>query len=365
MKQTLFIENEKDSVLPKKYHKVNNICAIIYDQITEIFKDKNYKSLFETNLKFDKNTKNIEQFENSEIHILDYLKENQLNNDIENILTKHILLSISSDFANFVFESLNCAKKCKSTVAYALSRKPFTDELYLLEQLLVDRTNFIDKFFHIGKPLNYDPSYNFKKKEIIKEIIEKTISKLKMNYFISNELIYKLRYDKTLVRGINGISNKALHIVTTDKNYKTAEQNLNFIFSRKEDIFDQLNDYYSTIPHLLFYSASVIDEIAFSFIKNNDNENKSIKILKQFKRLVGYILFTESNKLTKTSKNNELFEIISEELNLICENCNSESKPKRTAFEYFFYTNLILCENCSTDILKFERNINEIGKISK
>lgn len=237
MKQILFIENEEDSVLPKKYHKINNICAIIYDQITEIFKDKNYKSLFETNLKFDKNTKNIEQFENSEIHILDYLKENQLNNDIENILTKHILLSISSDFANFVFESLNCAKKCKSTVAYALSRKPFTDELYLLEQLLVDRTNFIDKFFHIGKPLNYDPSYNFTKKEIIKETIEKTTNKLKLNYFISNELIYKLRYDKTLVRGINGISNKALHIVTTDKNYKTAEQKLKFHFFTKRRYF--------------------------------------------------------------------------------------------------------------------------------
>ena len=365
MKQTLFIENEKDSVLPKEHHKVNNICAIIYDQITEIFTQNNYKSLFETNLKFDKNNQKLEEFQNGKIHILDFLKENELNDDIENILTKHILLSISSYFSNFVFESLNCAKKCKSTVAYALSRKPFTDELFLLEQLLVDRKNFIYKFFHLGESQNYDPSYSYKKKEIIKETIEKATSKLKMNFFYSKNFIYELRYDKSLVRGLNGISNKALHIVTTDKNYKTTEQNLNFIFSKQDDIFEQLNDYYSTIPYLLFYSASVIDEIAFSFTENNDKENTSTQILKQFKRLVGYILLTEANKITETSKNNKLFKTISENLNFICENCNHKNESERADFEHFFYSNSITCKNCSTDLLKFSRNIDQIGKISK
>ena len=365
MKQTLFIENVNDEVLPKEYHKINNICAIIYDQVTEIFTKKNYKSLFETNIKFNENNQNLEQLENGEIHILDYLKENELNDDIENILTKHLLLSISSDFANFVFESLSCAKKCKSTVAYALSRKPFTDELYLLEQLLVDRKNFIHKFFHIGDSKNYDPSYNFTEKKIIKETIEKTIAELKMNYFHSKDFIYELRYDKSFVQGINGLSNKALHIVTIDKTYKTTEQNLNFIFSKQKDIFDQLNNYYSTIPHLLFYATSVIDEIAFSFIKKNDHQNKSIRILKQFKRLIGHILFSEANKITKPFENDKLFKNISESLNFGCENCNSINEIVRDDFEHFFYYDSITCENCSTDLLKFNKNIDKIGKLSK
>ncbi|MDO3695977.1 hypothetical protein QVZ41_14085 [Wenyingzhuangia sp. chi5] len=363
MKQILFIENETDEVLPKEYHKINNICAIIYDQITEIFTKKNYKSLLETKISFDKNIQNIEQLENDEIHILDYLKENGLNNELENILTKHILLSISSDFVNFIFESLNCAKKCKSTVAYALLRKPFTDELLLLEQLLVDRTDFIYKFFHIGEPKNYDPSFKYKNVEIIKETIEKATSKLKMNFFYSKDFIYELRYDKTFVNGINGISNKALHIVTNDSHYKTTEQNFNFIFSRKNDIIEQLKNYYLTVPHLLFYSASIIDEIAFSFIKNNDTENNSLRILKQFKRLIGYVLFTEENKVTKTFQNNELFKILSENLNFICENCNHTNETNRNDYESFFYSNSITCKKCSTDLLKFENNIIEIQKI--
>ncbi|GAA4297433.1 hypothetical protein [Aestuariibaculum suncheonense] len=364
MKQILFIENEKDTVLPKEHHKTNNICAIIYDQITEIFTKNKYKTLYETNLSFNENNLKFEEFQNGEMHILDFLKENELNDDIEKILTKHILLSISSDFVNFVFESLSCAKKCKSTVAYALSRKPFTDELFLLEQLLVDRKDFIYKFFHIGEPKNYDPSYKHDKKEIIKETIENCISKLKMNFFHSKDSIYELRYDKSLERGLNGVSNKALHIVTIDKNYKTAEQNLNFIFSKQEDIFEQLNDYYSTIPPLLFYTASVIDEIAFSFTEKSDSENKSRQVLKQFRRLIGYILYAEANKITEIAKSNEVLNFISENLNFICENCNQKTVPTRDDFEYFFYANSINCKSCFSDLLKFNRNIDEICQIS-
>lgn len=69
------------------------------------------------------------------------------NKDLELILTKHIILSITSDFINFVFESLYCAKRGKITVAYALIRKPFTDELLILEQLLYNRSDFIYRFF--------------------------------------------------------------------------------------------------------------------------------------------------------------------------------------------------------------------------
>jgi len=233
MKQTLFIEKGDIVVLPKEHHKINNICAIIYDQISELFTEKNYQKLLHTNLKFDENSLNLEQLQNNEIHILDFLKVNELNDELESLLTKHILLTVVSDFVNFVFESLSCAKKCKSTVAYALLRKPYTDELLLLEQLLGNRNEFINNFFHDGDPNNYDPSSNKANK---KEIIEKAVKKIEMNFFYKSDFIFELRYDKTFVRGINGISNKALHIVTRDRNYKTAEQNFNFIFRARRYI---------------------------------------------------------------------------------------------------------------------------------
>ena len=45
----------------------------------------------------------------------------------------------------------------------------------------------------------------------------------KPNIIFNSELIYDLRYGKTLGKGINAFSNHALHIVTKDKNYKTTE----------------------------------------------------------------------------------------------------------------------------------------------
>ena len=45
-------------------------------------------------------------------------------------------MSVLADFVNFTFESLSCAMRGKMAVAFALLRKPFTDELLIFEQIL-------------------------------------------------------------------------------------------------------------------------------------------------------------------------------------------------------------------------------------
>ena len=58
-------------------------------------------------------------------------------------LARDILQALMVDFLHFVYESLSAAKKGKISVAYALLRKPLTDMLLLLEQILVNRHEFI------------------------------------------------------------------------------------------------------------------------------------------------------------------------------------------------------------------------------
>jgi len=136
-------------------------------------------------------------------------------------------------------------------------------------------------------------------------------------------------------------------------------------FSGQEDIFNQLKNYYFTIPHLLFYSASVIDEIAFSFSEVNDEENKTLKTLKQFTRLIGFILFTEENNVTKKAENDKLFESISESLKLECEKCNDISIIERAEYERFFYLKTLSCRQCSSDLIKSKKNLIKIEKTLK
>lgn len=355
MKPILAIEENEEVALPKKYHKINNLCAIIYDQLTEIYQESNYNELLETSLEFSENTQFVEQLNKGEIHPLDWLKENELNPEIEIILTKQIILSVVSDFINFMFESMYSAKRGKMTVAYALLRKPLTDELLIFEQLLNDKSDFINRFFHQGNPEDYDPSHRNLDKL---KIIESAINKTRLQIFPSSEFIYDLRYNKECSYGINGVSNHALHIVTRDKNYKTSNQNFNFIFSQQDDIERYFEHYYNLVPYLLIYSVSIIDEIVFSILKDEDNQN--LRTVKEFRRFIGLILFSEYTSITEKRKNKKIFKELSKEVVLTCPNCKKENEIERTDFELFFENEVFICANCFENLLSTKESVKTL-----
>ena len=355
MSSVLYIEKNQKVKLPDKFVATNNICAIIYDQLTEIFNYDLYNELRETTI----DTSNGDDFEDEKTHILDWLQSNEKNEELEVVLTKQILLSVVNDFINFMFESLKCAQKGKITVAFAMLRKPLTDELLILEQLFVNRKNFIERFFFDGNPKTYDPSeYGLDKKNIINKACEKLTS----NYFHPPDLIYDLRYNKSYEAGLNGSTNQALHIVTRDKNYKTPNQNLNFVFSNEEDHLRYLDNYYFLVPHLLFYSVSIIDDTIFDLCK--DENAKKHRTIKSLKRLVGFILFTETSELYTEEKSNELLNLIGDSLKLKCNNCNHINCIEKADFDLFFQTEMFLCEKCFSSLMNKE-NIQKLNNILK
>jgi len=351
----LAIYKNEEVPLPTKYHKINNLCAIIYDQLTEIYKESNYNELLETSLEFGENTQYIEQLKKGEIHPLDWLKKNELNPEIELVLTKQIILAVASDFINFMFESMYNAKRGKMTVAYALLRKPLTDELLIFEQILGDKSDFINRFFHKGNPEDYDPSDRDLNKL---KIIENAINKTRLPIFPSSEFIYDLRYNKKCDYGINGISNHALHIVTRDRNYKTSNQNFNFVFSQHDDIERYYEHYYNLVPYLLIYSVSIIDEIVFGILKDEDNQN--LRTVKEFRRFVGLILLTEYTSISRKRKNKKIFKELSKELVLTCPKCKAKNVIERADCELFFETEVFLCTKCFENLLSTIESVKTI-----
>jgi len=361
MKNQLFLTIEKGEkiFLPKKYHKINNLCAIIYDQLAEIYKDLNYEELKKTNIKFKGNEKQLDELRNGSLNALDWLKLNEMNSEIEIVLTKQLLLSVVHDFLSFMFESMHCAKRGQVVVAYALLRKPLTDELLILEQLLGNRTEFIDKFFHSGNPDEYDPSNKNVNK---KDIIEQAIKKLRIGIFTSSDFIYDLRFNKSYEAGINGISNHALHIVTKDKNYRTSDQNLNFIFNQKEEFDRYYKHYYELVPYLLLYSASIIDELVFELLPDENNQN--LKTVKEFRRLIGLILSLEYSGYSK-KKSKVMFDKIMKNLIITCPKCGKKNQIERADCELFFDTEFLLCTNCFELLLSNNDSIKVIESLFK
>lgn len=355
----VFIEISKDEdvKLPKEYYKIHNLCAIIYGQLSEIYKDELYKELFVTGFSFkdEQEFNSLNSIKEQGTHILDWLNNTGKQNELEIVLSKHLLTALVFDMLNFIFESLFCAKRGKMTVAYALLRKPFTDELLILEQLLVDRKGFINKFFHSGVPEEYDPSNrNINKLDIISKAI-----KALNNPLFKADFINEVRYDKSCNYGINGRSNHALHIVTRDKNYKTENQNFNFIFSTENDLEIYYRHYYTIIPNLLIYATAIIDKLTFSFIENTQSVNR--KILKDFRRTLAMVFSLEYTAKGER-KDTPFFDMIKELLTLECPNCNYSASIERADCELFLQTELFLCPKCLNNILD-DDSIKIIGKL--
>ncbi len=194
------------------------------------------------------------------------------------------------------------------------------------------------------------------------EIIKNACKKLSLNLFFPSDLIFDMRYNKSYEAGINGSTNQALHIVTRDKNYRTAEQNLNFVFSNNEDHHTYLKNYYFIVPHLLFYAVSIIDEIIFEFIGSENA--KSHKIIKEFQRLVGFILFIKSSELYSKNKTEKILNILGNTLEFKCKNCNNINIMEKSDLELFFETEIFICTNCFNNLISNE-NISQMKNILK
>lgn len=343
----LFIQKDQQISLPKKYHKRHNHCAVIYDQLTSLLKDRQYRDLRRATI--DVPTQEVETLEPlkaREIGTFEWLAQTGRTAELSHILTKHIALSITKDMINFLYESLSCAMKGKMAVAYALLRKPFIDELLMLEQLLIDPQVFIEKFYHRGDPKGYDPSVN---KKNAKEIITAACKVLDAKLFYHADLLHDMRYDKTTRGGLQGITNHALHIVTNDSNYKTSHKNLNFVFSVEEDQQRYWKNYYTVVPLLLCYSVEVIDLIIFPYLQGS--KYKHVRLTRAVKRKIALLHWSSYVGKRKVNYSRKILRVINDSLTCECHKCTAPVQIEQADLELYFHTNLLLCPFCFAQLL--------------
>ncbi len=339
----LLIEEGQDIPLPAKYRSVNNLCAVIYDQFTSILTEKHFLKHIVVDITIDPVRQQfVDELKNNSMHAFDFMKANGLDKELTEILTKHITLSVLSDFVNFMYESLSCAQRGKMSVAYGLLRKPLTDELLIFEQLLVAPADFIRSYFHIGDPKGYDPSEpNLNRLQIIGDVFK--MSDPGSPYM--PDLVYGLRYDKQNPSGINGISNQALHIVTTHRAYRTEDGELNFVYANGHDYQRYWRHYYYFVPYLLIYAAHVVDELVFGWVPGF----RRLKAVRAFQRLVGILYWSKSmqgkRKQIKAS-HQKMLTIFSRSLIGPCDHCGKQQEFTDADFSLFLNELILLCPYC-------------------
>lgn len=344
----IYIEKGDKVALPKEFHQRHNISVVLYDFLADILSKPRYKGLTSTKIPLDKETKRvINKINKGGIHILDYLTNNNRKDEIVTVLTKHVFMSVLHDMTSFIYESLSCARKGKMSVAYSLLRKPLTDELIILEQLLIDKEDFIDRFHFQGTPSLYDPSANNLKHDKLSSITSKAIEKVGLIGPFFKETVYDLRYNKASISGLNGMMNHAHHVVTADKNYRTEDKNLNFVFSIEEDYKRYWTHYYHFVPYLLIYTSCIVDRLAHGLVKVNSDYGA----LREFKRYLSMLFWVRETSFKSNKSVDKFFKLLSKALIVTCK-CGNKNKLIEADYRLYFEIDAIPCTKCFENLFR-------------
>ena len=349
MSDQLFISEYDNVYLPPEYHFSHNLAVRLYDDLVWILKDEKTQKKGRVNIKFKDNE--IRPTENEE-DILSWLLKNGYEKQANEVILRNTLFAIISDICHFTFQALDSAKNIKMTVAFSLIRKPFLENLLIIEQLLADEQTFLKNF--AGKPEDFDPGRIKEDKK--KSLITECISKIKNNWILETDVVYDLRYSKQTSGSFYAKSNLATHLVTTrHSEFKTERNNLNYIFSGYDEWESQLDYLYYFLPYILFYTTEIVDQLLL--------ERKLINIKtfkrRKFLRLFGQLLhFDQHDK--KSTKGISTINKISKVLVVKCKSCNKKNQLYKSDMYSLVHKNYILCKHCLVDLYIENNSLEEL-----
>lgn len=260
---------------------------------------------------------------------------------LDELVYRQTLAAVLSDLLHFVFEALCCLQKSKLTVTYALLRKPFRENLLILEWLLGDPQAFCTTF-RSSSPHAIDLSRL--KPADKRAIITKARNALGENSWIEPDTLYLLRYDKHAPEGFEYLWNKATHLITTFKAYETEPQNFNFIFSDERAREDQWAHIYTLLPLLLYHAVDVVVALTarIARVEGNWTDNMNTR------RLAGFLLWADSIWLPDSTRAAvSPLEEMRRELALECPECEATIRMGKRAFRSIYNRMAVACHRCN------------------
>lgn len=269
---------DRRNIIPEKYRMLHNYIFKLHDTLTKIIIEIERRGLnsFEFSIK-DREIENIKDED-----MWKWLKANGYDNVLKDLIGKQVFMGVLADMCHFLYEALTCSERGKLTVTYALLRKPLKDNLLILEWLLSDPDDFLEKF-KSEDPVKFAPDKisNERKLEIIKKAED--LSDTGMDQYM---FIYELRYSKKEMHSLEHFWNKANHIVTTFDYYRTESEDLNFVFSDDESRLEQWDYLYSAMPLLMYHAV----EITITLLNNIfDNTENIIGLPSKIERMLEFI----------------------------------------------------------------------------
>jgi predicted RNA-binding Zn-ribbon protein involved in translation (DUF1610 family) len=325
--------------IPNQYRFSHEYALFLHDILAQIVKDGEEAGLFLASFKLE-NEKHAEELERLSNHDKwDWLEANGYTAPVSDVIYRQVLAALLADFCHFVFEALSCSRKGKLTVAYALLRKPFKDNLFYFEWLLADPVGFV-RTFKQGDPDELEEFRKEKGKRF--PIIAESVKRTSQPNIFDAEFIDAIRYDRSVPYGFAGSWDHANHLITNYTAIRTAPQNFNLVFAGLPDDYEARWEFvYTRLPYLLYYAVEVVEAVVARLIPDPEQMQDNT----QMRRWFGFMLWAESidfdHGITIDETPMELPE---------CPQCGTVVMLDRANMKRFYEEAVFGCQQCGMDI---------------
>lgn len=342
--------------LPKEFRLSYQISELLYNNIVMIYNSCMDSKVFDTKIKI-KSKNHISVFSKlKDEKLFDWLLKNNYQVDHFLIIYKLIVKALIFDFLTYVSEALLNILKSNLVISYTLLRKPFKENLTLLEVIYTDPIKFYENFL-INNKNYYNPT---KKTSVDKlKLIKQIYDKLGIIKYFSPELLFALRFDRYKMYSYDGYFNQAIHLVTDAKGIETRNHNLNFIFSNEDDKYQQMVNLFQSLPIVLYYSNYLIEEVIKFFAKSPLDIENSFKKRIDF----GMLLWSYDVHISGSTKKkiDKMFKDVENEMNILCPKCKNKIRFNKNFLLNYSINWKIICNRCRLEIdlsKNFEKNIS-------
>jgi hypothetical protein len=332
---------QRKSRLPTRFHAVHEYAFFLHDHLVNIVVYGEQYGGFDDTLELISDDHEQELASLAYDDQVSWLLANGYKEQLKEIALRRLYSSILSDLCHFVYEGLQCSAKEKLSVAFSLFRKPFKDNLLLLEWLLADPDDLITRFWGADSEA-YAPDRVTPERKL--EIMRAAIAASEMPRVVDAQFLYDVRYARKVPYSLEKLWNQATHIVTSVPAYKTEAGHLNFVFGDEEEHLWLWDCLYITVPFLLFYTVELADALMRRIISNNSlvvHDDRTAAV-DRLRRQLGFVMV--AGKLGGQTK--ELLSGLMEIDQIPCNDCGTPIQFNLKNLENFSLSLTVECGKC-------------------
>jgi hypothetical protein len=327
-----YIDEPRLKNIPKRHQVEHELSFFLHDQIAAL--SRSYEKSGAGKVKIQLLSEAEKQALRTAKDPIDFLISTNRGDDERRLVINHICAALIPDMLHFIFEGLTALEKRKFTVALSLFRKPLREAMPILAMMCADEKDFMDSFRTGGSVYFNGRTFDAPFK---KALIEDAINKLSEPKFGDAETIYDICLNMKNEMGLARLFDKATHLFTINKEIRTEDYNINFVFKDPRE-----NDIYETVYFQLSYLLVFIHLLQIELFSRTGFDKDSYLSLFMMSAIGAFEAVHGKGRSKILTVVNKTFSDL-----MVCGVCESHFKIQKKDAAQLFLLQRVTCQTCT------------------